>query len=125
MFKSIRTRLTTAFLCLAILPILVVGSLLSYKSFTALKEAAVSHQNSEAARISIAVDDYIRGLEHILMLTSQAHKFMNLNRGEQEGVLEELLAYENRFQELSLIANNGMELIRVNRIEVVLEWLLV
>ena len=121
MLKSIRTRLTLAFMALAIGPILVVGLVLSLKSFNALRDEAILHQKTEAQRIAVSVEDYIRELEHELMLTTQAHKFINLDLSEQQNILEELLAYENRFEELSLLNNTGKELIRCNRIRVVHE----
>ena len=119
LFKSIRAQLTLAFISLAVTPILVVGLILSYKSFSALKEGAIAHQRVEAERVALAVEGYVRDLERVLELTSRAHSFMSLERIEQQKILEELLAYENRFQELTLVNNNGKELIRCNRIQVV------
>ncbi len=119
MFKSIRTRLTLTFILLAIGPILVVGLVVSYRSVTALQAEAVTHQRVEAQRVRIVVEDYVRELERVLELTSRAHGFTDLRQSEQRTVLEELLAYENRFEELTLINTDGKELVRCNRIHVV------
>jgi len=121
MFKSIRTRLIFAFSVMATLPIVVVGLILSYKSVTALKDEAISYQRAESERIGIAVEDYIQELERVLELTSKAHRFISLSKNRKKEILEELLAYENRFEQLTLIESSGKEIIRCNRIAVVLE----
>jgi len=125
LFRSLRSRLTVAFFGLAVGPILVVGLVLSFKSINSLKNGAIIHQQIEAERISIAVEDYVRELERVLELTSKAHGFMSLLRSEQQTILEELIAYENRFEALTLVDSVGSELIRSNRIQVVTQAALV
>lgn len=119
LFRSLRSRLTMAFVGLAIGPILVVGFVLTFKSISSLKNEAISYQQIEADRIGIAVGSYVRELERVLELTAKAHGFMSLPITDQQRILEELLAYENRFGSLTLIDIDGRELIRSNRIQVV------
>jgi PAS domain S-box-containing protein len=119
MFKSIRTRLKFAFIVIGIVPILVVALIISFKSVSFLNKEAYAHQLAEAERVSVAVNDYIMELQRVLELTGKAHSFLSLGRLEQRNILEELLAYENRFDELGLLNNDGKELIRCNRTQVV------
>jgi len=121
MFKSIRTRLTLAFIVLAIGPILVVGLVLSTKGFSALKEEAILHQQMKAERVRMALEAYVGELEREMVLTSQAHSFMSLDRLEQRTILQELLSFEDRLEELVLLSSTGQELTRVHRTKVILE----
>ncbi|SHO48636.1 ATP-binding protein [Desulfopila aestuarii] len=117
--RSLRSRLTLAFIGLAVGPIVVVGLVLSFKSIHSLKNEAIAHQQIEAERIGIAVEDYVHELERVLELTSKAHGFLSLMGPEKENILEELIAYENRFEALTLVDSDGKELVHCNRIKVV------
>jgi PAS domain S-box-containing protein len=121
MLKSIRTRLTLAFVCLAIVPLLVVGVVLSVKSYEALQQQALLEQQSHAQRISTSVETFVRELERELVLLSKVYGFSHAGGEDQKWILDELLSYENRFEELILIGVDGTELIRRHRTRIITE----
>jgi len=121
MLKSIRTRLTLAFVSLAIVPLLVVGVVLSVKNYAALQQQALQEQQSHAQRISTTVEAFVRELERELVLLSKIYGFSRAGGEEQKWILDELLSYENRFEELILIEVDGTELIHRHRTRIIPE----
>ncbi|NTW00847.1 MAG: HAMP domain-containing protein [Oscillochloris sp.] len=115
MHRSIRTRLTVAFIALAIGPLLVVGAVLAWQSFTTQHDQALALQHEIAQRVSIQVTVFFEGLENELRLSGQMQGLQTLDRARQTSVLSELLAYHNDFEELVLIDDKGQEQVHLSR----------
>src|SRR3954468_3972656 len=121
MRKSIRTRLTVAFIALAIGPLLVVGVVLAWQSFTTQQQHALDLQREVAQRVSTQVTAFFAILENDLRLSGQMQGLQKLDRDRQISVLSELLAYHNDFEELALVDGKGQEQVRLSRTSLDLE----
>jgi len=119
MRASIRTRLTIAFIVLAIGPLLLVGVILAWQSFATQQQQALNLQREVARRISSQVTTFFDQVENELRLTSRVQGLFALARDRQYGVLSELLTYRNVFEELALLDNQGQEQIRLSRHSVI------
>ncbi|MBN1875014.1 MAG: PAS domain S-box protein [Anaerolineae bacterium] len=119
MHSSIRTRLTLAFISLAISPLLLVGVVLARQSFIMQRRQSLDLQREVARRVATQVMAFFEELENELRLTSQMQGLSKLNRDKQFNVLSELLAYRDIFEELVLLDNRGQEQIHISRRNVV------
>ena len=116
---SIRTRFTIAFIALAVVPLLLVGGIVSWQSFSAQREQALELQDEVARRSAERVADYITGLHNELLAVAQILDLVNLPVGEQRTVLSKLLAHGDRFEALALLDGQGQETVRITRTDLV------
>jgi hypothetical protein len=75
---SIRTRLTVAFISLAIGPLVLVGGVLAWLSFTTQRQQALYLQYEVARRVSGHVTAFFEELEDQLRLVGQAQGLQGL-----------------------------------------------
>jgi signal transduction histidine kinase/HAMP domain-containing protein/CheY-like chemotaxis protein len=115
MRSSIRTRLTVAFISLAIGPLLLVGVILAWQSFTTQQQQALNLQREMAQRVATQVTAFFEGLENELRVVSQVQGLQGLNRDQQHSILTELLLYQDVFEALVLLDSEGQEQIRLSR----------
>jgi GAF domain-containing protein/HAMP domain-containing protein len=113
---SIRIRLTLAFIGLAIGPLLLVGIVLARQSFTAQERQALNLQREVAQRVSTQVMVFFQELEGQLRIVSQVQGLQTLDRDRQRSILSELLSYQDVFEELALLDDQGQEQIHLSRI---------
>ena len=118
MRNSIRTRLTVAFIGLAIGPLLLVGVILAWQSFTTQQQQALNLQREVAQRVSIQVTAFFGEIEDQLRLVCQVQGLRGLDRNKQRSVLSGLLSYQGVFDELTLLDRQGQEQIRLSRFNV-------
>jgi putative methionine-R-sulfoxide reductase with GAF domain len=116
MRNSIRKRLILVFIGLAIGPLLVVGAILAWQSFTSLERQALILQQETAKRVSSQVAGFFQELENELRFTIQTQGLGQLDQDHQRIVLSNLLAYQNTFDELHLLNSQGQEQAGVYRI---------
>ncbi len=116
MRNSIRARLILVFIGLAIGPLLVVGAILAWQSFTSLQRQALILQQETAKRVSSQVTGFFQELENELRFTIQTQGLGELDQDQQHTVLSNLLAYQNTFDELHLLNSQGQEQAGVYRI---------
>lgn len=116
MRNSIRTRLILAFVGLAIGPLLVVGALLTWQSFTVLERQALTLQQEAAKRVSSQIAAFFQKLENELRFTIQTQYLGELDQDQQQSILANLLAYESAFEELRLLNSQGHEVAGVYRV---------
>ena len=118
---SIRFRLTASLTGLAVAPLLLVGVIFSVMNYSALRQQALVEQQLQAQRVGTAVNSFVHELASQLELLARMHDgFTNAPAPDQKWVLDELLVFENRFQELSLLGPEGTELIRRSKGAIVL-----
>ncbi len=117
MLRSIRARLTAAFIGLAVGPLLVLGVVLSHQNYTVQRQQAFSLEQEVADRVASEVSGFILRLENELALMIRVRGLFSLTRTLQEQVLSELLSYENNFEELSLTDSKGAELVRRHHLD--------
>ena len=116
MRRSIRTRLTAAFIGLAICPLLLVGSVLAWQSFAVQEQQALDMQREVARRVAAQVMAFFEKLESDLYLVSQVQGLQTLEQDEQYDVLSRLLSQRDVFDKLVLLDNAGNEQIYLSRV---------
>jgi PAS domain S-box-containing protein len=121
MRSSIRQRLTLTFIALAVGPLVLVGVVLTWQSFTTQQQQALNLQREVAQRVSTQVAAFLRGVENELLLTGQVQGLSQLDRDKQRSILSKLLAYHDVFEELTLLDGQGQELVRINRLNIISE----
>lgn len=123
MWNSLRTRLTFIFIGLAVGPVLLVGVILSQRSFTVEQEQAVNLQRQVVQRVSAEVDGYLAELENDLsLLGGDIRSLAQPDRAQQLSLLLGALntgTYRDVYQELSLLDADGQEQLRLTRLEVI------
>jgi PAS domain S-box-containing protein len=115
MRDSIGKRLTLAFIGLSIGPLLLVGIILAWQSFTTQKQQALNLQREVAQRVSTEVKAFLDGLESELRVVGQVQGLQKLDLKGQHDILAGLLAYENAFESLSLLESQGQERVHLAR----------
>ena len=120
MFGKIRTRLTISFIGLAILPILLLGSFVAVKSYRAARLDAIDITKETALRVSGEVDNFIRGMIEHVEVVSTVYGLRGLSHAEQHEVLNELIAFNKAYDEITLLDQLGNELVLVNRTQLVI-----
>jgi hypothetical protein len=116
MRNSIHTRLTVAFIGLAIGPLLLVGGVLAWLSFTVQGRQALDLQDEVARRVSAQVMAFFGELEIQLRLVGQVQGLQDLDRDEQRRILAGLLSYQDVFEELILLDSKGNEHVHLSRL---------
>ncbi len=109
MRNSIRARLILVFIGLAVGPLLVVGIILAWQSFTILEQQALTLQQEAAKRVTSQVAAFFQKMENELRFTIQTQRLLGLDQDRQRSVLSNLLAYESAFDELHLLNGQGQE----------------
>jgi putative methionine-R-sulfoxide reductase with GAF domain len=102
MRNSIRGRLILVFIGLAVGPLLVVGIILAWQSFSSLQQQALNLQQEAAKRVNSQVVAFFQELENELRFTVQT-------QGLDNSSLSDLLAYQPAFDELQLLNSQGQE----------------
>jgi PAS domain S-box-containing protein len=116
---SIRKRLTLAFISLAMGPLLLVGVILAWQSYTTQKQQALNLQHEVARRVSTEVRAFLDGLESELRLVSQVQELQKLDREGQRHILAGLLTHQDALESLVLLDNQGQEKVHIARSSVV------
>ena len=112
---SIRKRLTLAFIGLSIGPLLLVGIILAWQSFTTQKQQALNLQREVAQRVSTEVKAFLDGLESELRVVGQVQGLQKLDREGQHDILAGLLAHQDAFESLALLDSQGQEQVHLAR----------
>ena len=119
MFSKIGTRLTSAFIALAVLPILFLGAFIAQKTYSAARENAIRVTQQTALRVARDVEGFIRDKADHLELLTKVHGLQGLPLVEQRQILQELLLFQNAYDAISLLDNQGHELTKVHRTRII------
>ena len=115
MRNSIRRRLLMIFIGLAIGPLLAVGAILAWRSFTSLQEQSLLLQQEAAKRVNIQVAAFFQELEKEMQFTIQTQDLEELDQ-DHTAALSDLLAYQPAFDEFHLLNSQGRERVGVYRL---------
>ncbi|MBX3060133.1 MAG: cache domain-containing protein [Anaerolineae bacterium] len=116
---TIHTRLTVAFIGLAVIPLLLVGSGLAWQTIQVQRAQAVRREQQVAERVAVEVNAFLDGLERELYELALVHDLTKHSHDEQELILAQMLAFEPALNELIVLDAQGREKIRMARLEVV------
>lgn len=119
MRNSIRSRLIIAFISLAVGPLLLVGVVLGWQSFTVQQQQALTLQHALAGRALTQVTAFIQEMEGQLRMLIQVRGLKELDRDQQTGILSELLTHQDVLEELTLLDSEGKEQVRLSRLQVI------
>jgi len=109
MRHSIRVRLTSTFIGLAICPALLVGTALAWRSYSVQQEQALQLQRQVAQRVSAEVRAFFAGLENELRVVGRVEGLARSDPDRQNRILSELLSIQHAFEELALVDRQGHE----------------
>ena len=123
MWNSLRFRLTAILIGLAIGPLILVGSILGQRTYTAVREQTLSFQVQVAQSVSLEVEKQIQNVT--TDLNSLGDEIGRLNKPDRAQWLSLMLnaissgAYQNNYNELILLNNQGQEQVRVSHNEII------
>lgn len=118
MGNSLRLRLTIIFIGLATVPLLIVILLVAQRNFSALSEQAINLQSEIAQRVAKDVSNLINSRETELTLLTGARNILQLEKEDQINILSGLLANQQTYEEVSLLDNEGQEIVRIGSLKV-------
>ncbi|GAB4580474.1 MAG: hypothetical protein Fur0022_32150 [Anaerolineales bacterium] len=117
---SIQTRLTRTSIGLALVPLIILGLLVTWQGLI-FQQEALARQQQIAKQVALEVEGYFASLEEELELVIQLEGGEGLRRQEPFGPLFRVLTYGAVFEELTYINEAGNELVRETRLGVVSE----
>ncbi len=119
MFSSLRIRLTLLFVSLTIVPLLIVGTLISLRGFDTLQQQSVEKQAQLARQTAISLGAFFSERQNELQVLAQVYGLDALEPRAQRDVLLTLLSAQPAYYELTLVNGDGQETIRLTRGEVI------
>ena len=117
--NSIRSRMTSSIIVVAVVPSLLVGLVMAWQSYNTQQQQALDVQHETAQHVSAEVQAFIQGLEKELKVAIFLRRLLTLEREQQQIVLTDLQSYQSAFAELTLLDGQGQEQIRLSRLQVV------
>ena len=117
---SIRARWTFSLVSLALLPLLILGIIVSWKSYSSQIDLTSKYQRELAKHALSEVQVFIHELEAIFKMAIKVNNLNSIDPAQQAMVLSKLLGigddkHINLIEELSLVDGSGIEKVRVNR----------
>ncbi|MFQ5433546.1 MAG: PAS domain S-box protein [Anaerolineae bacterium] len=113
---SIRNRLTAAFIGLAIGPLIIVGILLGWRSYTQQKDHAFRLQQQVARSVSAEIATFFREIEGELDTMVQVQSIDSLTESQLDSILSQLPVINKAFESIHLLDRNGLERLHISRI---------
>jgi HAMP domain-containing protein len=107
MLNSIRTRLTIAFLGLAVGPLLIVGLLLTLNTYNVQTQEAIVLQREMAAHLSSRVQSFLLNLEGELHMLIRIEDLQKLGPEQQKLILSIFRSQHSAIDDLILLDADG------------------
>jgi GAF domain-containing protein/HAMP domain-containing protein len=117
MQRSIRTRLVVAFVALATLPLIVVGTVLTWRNLETQQQQALATQREVAQGAAAQIASFIHDRESEMRVLIQARGLQDLSYDQLNSVLSQLLSVQRAFDQVALLNREGREMGRVSRHE--------
>ncbi len=119
MLNTLRGRLTLIMIILAVLPVVVVGAIITFRAFNVQTDQAEDLQAEAALRVAREIDTFLHKAESDLRLVTEVRGLKDLSIEDQEAVLSELQTTRDIFDEVALLDETGQEIVRLSRREIV------
>ncbi|MGD9147814.1 MAG: GAF domain-containing protein, partial [Anaerolineae bacterium] len=117
--RGLATRLTWAFVSIAAILVLVVGSVLTYVSYQAQIEQVAARQQKTADGAAVLTSEYLTQARDTLAIhgyTASGYGLLLRNMLRQQEELDSILTgYEGIFERVVLLDDDGSELAKVSR----------
>ncbi|HEX3049876.1 MAG TPA: GAF domain-containing protein, partial [Aggregatilineaceae bacterium] len=117
--NSLRTRIALILIALAVIPLLLVGGLLTWRIYTVQENQSIDLERAVAQRVSSVTDEFIRGRNEELTLVGQVHGLGSMSQTEQSQTLANLLSQTDVYTRLILIDAQGNILAYQSQYEIV------
>lgn len=119
MLNTLRGRLTLIMILLAVVPMVLVGAVITYRTFVVQTDQAEQLQAETALRVAREIDTFLHNAEADLRLIAEVRGLKDLSVEEQEAILSELQTTRDIFDEVALLDGTGQEVVRLSRREIV------
>ncbi|MEB2332920.1 MAG: GAF domain-containing protein [Anaerolineaceae bacterium] len=119
MRKSLQTRLTIYFIALVLIPLLIVGAVGTWQTYSAEVPHALEAQAEIAKRVAEQVSNFVKSRESELRSLADINDFSNATREQQTVLLSNLFSNQTVYEELILTNGQGKELILLSRLKVI------
>jgi HAMP domain-containing protein len=119
MRKSLRTRLTTYFIALVLVPLVLVGAIVTWQTYTTQESQALDLQSQIALRVAEKVQGYIQERENELRGLTDIRGLTESTLEEQEALLSSLFSNQTAYEELILTDTRGKELVYLSRVSLI------
>lgn len=122
---SIRRRLIISLILLAIIPLLLMGALLSWQSFVIQQRQIIELQSEEARRVLNQIGSIIHGKEkELIHALAIDHYILDVESEKQRNNLSHLLSFADEsnisiFNDIALLDSRGQELARESRTSII------
>lgn len=118
--RSIQFRWTISLIFLALLPLLSLGVIVSWKSYTVQIELTDKYQREVARHALSHVEVFIHELEAILRMAIKVNNLNSISHEKKAAILSKLQGigdkkHVNLIEELFFIDNSGREQVRIDR----------
>lgn len=117
---NIHGRLRLTYMGLATIPLLVVGLVITWTTYTLQRSQLLDLQQELAQRVGTEVQAYIQSLENELFISARVARIDSLPQAQQELILEQWLAKQDAFAELAVLDVEGRELARKSYKDIIL-----
>jgi GAF domain-containing protein/HAMP domain-containing protein len=123
MWNSLRFRFTLILIGLAIGPLLLAGSILAQRTYSVVRDQALTLQIQVSQNVSLEVEKFFQDV--VGDLGSIGDEIQSLNEPDRAQLLSVMLSaigsgpYQNVYNELTLLDEQGLEQVRVSRDEIV------
>ncbi|HNB52363.1 MAG TPA: GAF domain-containing protein, partial [Anaerolineales bacterium] len=108
--NTIHGRLRQTYIPLAILPLMIVGLILTWITYEFQLSQALSLQEELARRIGTQVQGTIHALSDSMLLTAEVTMLDLQNEAQQKNILAQLLSKEKAFRALRLVDASGNQI---------------
>lgn len=115
---NVRTKLIVSFLLVTIVPMVIVGLIVAFRTYSLQVPQALEIQSQVARRVAGEVENFIRERENELLSLTEIRGLEELTLQEQEALLTILISAQNLYEGLVLLDGDGQELIRLSQIKV-------
>ncbi len=116
MRKSVRAWLIVAIASSAVLPLLVVGTILVVRDLNVQQWQTLSQQRQVSESVSMQVSALVSEVSNILAGLTRVTRFQEMSQGERHTVLNEMLAYQDvdwRFERFIVLDALGRQQLQV------------
>src|SRR5262245_5052064 len=100
---NIHSRLRITHIGLAVIPLIIVGLVLTWTTYKSQQNQVVDLQEELAHRMGTFTEDYLHSLETNLRVTAKISNLTSLTKEEQEDVFSLLQSAQNLYVNISII----------------------
>lgn len=119
MFKSIRWRLTSIVVVLAIFPLAAAGLVIGIRSYNSQTEQSIDFQTEIARGVAKDIEAFVDERELELRIISEARDLQSASPETQNNLLLEILGVDTAFDELAVLNSEGHEVAHQSRLAVI------